>query len=143
MNYGPCSRSSIRDAFVFEFEGGDILTAEIVTANGALGNGYYVGFLISVSGSWRGNTLNLSEFDRLYMHGSTKSWAQRSIPTLSVRWAQSGEEDGSCGIVFSTRQWYASDAVRGYKVYDLRCDGKLGSIRNLIGVSYADHYVLP
>ena len=143
VNYGPCSRSSLRDAFVFEFKGGDILTAEIVTANGALGNGYYVGFLISMSGSWRGNDLNLSEFDRLYMHGSTKSWAQRSIPTLSVRWAESGEEDGSCGIVFSTRQWYASDAVRGYKVYDLRCNGKLGSIRNLIGVSYADHYVLP
>ena len=142
VSYAPCIKNSIRDEFVFEFQDGDLLTAEIVTVSGANGNGYYAGFFVSLSGNWRDGILDLSEFDRLYMHGSTKSWAERSIPTLSVRWSESAESE-VCGIVFNTRQWYASDAVKGYRVQDLRCDGRLGSIKPLVEVSYPDHYVLP
>lgn len=139
--FAPCDMHGLPDQpFVFEFENGERLTLTARVINGSNLVGFYFGRLMSAHGRHDGETLDITDRDRLAFFGSTRSWAEMMIPGLAVRTGRRGEV---CGIILDPSEWDTDRAVNGYVAYEMSCDERRGRRLDLVSVEYPQVFSLP
>lgn len=139
--FAPCQMDGLDEqVFVFEFANGDALTLTTRVINGSNLVGYYFGRLVSAQGTYRGNALDIADRNDLAFFGSTRSWAEMTIPGLAVRTQRSGDV---CGIILDPSEWDSDRAVNGYVAYEMTCEERRGRRLPLADVRYPAHFSLP
>lgn len=139
--FAPCEMRDLPDEyFVFTFTDGSTIRLVVRVINGSNQLGYYIGRLLSASGSYADMGFDVRDHYRLAFIGSTRSWAELAIPTLVLQFADRGKV---CGVIFDATQWDTSRAVNGYIAYEMTCDERMGVPIGLQSVVYPKRYVLP